>query len=224
MVLLSSHFAFADCPRVDSDLESFDKVVLQKQTEFSKLPSDPQNKLWVQAKLEHMVDVDQYLRQAAVGWEHEKQYTKEESECFWRGFGPRWEKIDTTNTRDLKQLMKIYGWFKISEFGEQTSENAWLLIQHADLDRVFQKEVLNILEKLYPLGEASAKNYAFLYDRVTWYGDNASQRYATQGRCVAPGDWQPWPTEDFANVEARRKSMGMESFVSNKARLDQICF
>lgn len=224
VVVSVSQNAIADCLRVENDMKIFAQTIAEKRQTFAQIPTNPQEKPWVIKKIEHMVDVDQYLRGVAVNWEHDKKYSKDESECFWNLLHPQWEQIDSSNTSDLKELMKIYGWFKISEFGEQTSVNAWLLVQHADLDRVFQKEVLVILEKLYPIGETSAKNYAFLYDRVTWYGDNMPQRYATQGRCVARGDWQPWPTEDFVNVEFRRKSMGMESYASNKARLDQICF
>lgn len=114
-------------------------------------------------------------------------------------------------------------WFKISEFGNETSLQAWLLAQHADLDRAFQKEVLAILEKLYPIGEVDRHDYAYLYDRVTWFGDGKPQRYATQGECKGAGNWQPFPTEDIENADARRASMGIEPLAETKKRLDQNC-
>lgn len=94
---------------------------------------------------------------------------------------------------------------------------------HADRDRQFQREVLTILEELYPSGEASPQNYAFLYDRVS-YGDSQPQRYATQGKCEGPNNWQPFPTEDLSNVDVRRALMGLEPLAERKKQLDQNCY
>lgn len=225
-VLASLFFtsAFADdCKRVADDITKFDKTVEAKKVEFEKTPANPNDKIWVKSKIDYMVDVDQYLRTVVLNLPWEQKYDKSETDCFWKEIGPRWQAIDSANTKDLRELMKIYGWFKISEFGKDVSQNAWLLAQHADLDRAFQKEVLALLEKLYPIGEASPRNCAYLYDRVTWYGDAKPQRYATQGQCEGPNNWQPHPTEDLANVDSRRISMGIEPLADYKKILDQYC-
>lgn len=224
LVALFSSFAIADdCKRVTADVAVFDKNVEDKKSEFEKIPENPNDKKWVKSKILHMVDVDQYLRTTVMNLPWEQKYNQLETDCFWKEMGPRWQRIDSTNTNDLSVLMKIYSWFKISEFGQDISQKAWLLAQHADLNRPFQKEVLSLLEKLYPVGEALPRNYAYLYDRVTWYGDGKPQRYATQGQCHGPNNWQPHPTEDLLNVDTVRASMGIEPLAEKKKVLDQYC-
>jgi len=88
--------------------------------------------------------------------------------------------IDTVNTNDLADLLKIYGWIRISDFGTAADQNAWLLVQHADHDPVFQKEILGRLGKLYKSGETSPQNYAYLVDRVaaSWGGISAKEPFS----------------------------------------------
>ncbi len=224
LVSLFSFYSFAgECDRVTSDIKEFDTNVLAMEAKFKTLPADFKDKAWVKAKISFMNEVDQYMRNTAMHLPFEKQYNEVEKGCFWKEMSPRWMKIDKENTADLKGLMKIYGWFKFSEFGEVTSHDAWLLVQHADLDPDFQREVLAILEKLYPLKEALPKDYGYLYDRVTWFVDQKPQRYATQGQGKGPSSWQPFPTEDMENVDARRTSLGMPLFKEYKKILDGYC-
>lgn len=222
-LLFSSPALASDCKRAYADLEKFDQVIEAKKSEFANIPANPNDKEWVKAKIHHMVDIDQYLRSTAINLPWEQKYNEAETRCFWEEMIPRWQKIDSANTKDLRDLMKIYGWFKISELGKETSRHAWLLAQHADLNPDFQKEVLAILEKLYPIGEVDPANYAYLYDRLAAIADKRPQRYATQGQCAGPGNWQPFPTEDIENVDARRASMGIEPLAETKKRLDRNC-
>ena len=218
------HFSYAqDYDRVDADVAQFDKVIEVKRLDFEKLPANPSDKGWVKLKINYMVDIDQYLRETVLNLPWEQHYDKVETQHFYDLMMPRWKRIDTGNTEDLRGLMRIYTWFKISVFGEDTSEKAWLLAQHADLDRAFQREVLKLLEGLFPNHEVLPKNYAYLYDRVTWYADEKPQRYATQGMCKGPSDWEPHPTEDMAHVDTRRAEMGMVPWVEQKKVLDPYC-
>ncbi|RYZ86476.1 MAG: hypothetical protein EOP04_13800 [Proteobacteria bacterium] len=211
------------CARVEADIKTFDRAIFSMKNDFGQNPVNIRDKQWVAKKLNHMFAMDQYLRETATNLASEKRYNEQETECFWHDLSPRWSDIDSANTADLKALMKIYNWFWISQFGLDINERAWNLAQHADQDRVFQKEVLALIKDAYPRGEALAKHYAFLYDRVVWYGDGQPQRYATQGQCKSPGNWQPQPTEDFGGVNRRRAQMGLNSFEENKARLDKVC-
>jgi hypothetical protein len=144
-------------PRVDADLKAFDQAVAEMNARFSQIHADPRNKEWVQKKLQHMIGVDQHMRNY-VDVPFKNGYTKLEEKYFNEQFRPRWTSIDSSNTRDLKALLKIHGWFKVSEFGSITDQNAWLLVQHADLDIAFQKEVLQLLDRLYAIGETSPRN------------------------------------------------------------------
>lgn len=213
-------------PKVDSDLAEYDRTVAQMRSDFSITPADPQDKTWVQSKLDFMFKVDQYMRSyVQIPFQH--GYTAEEQTYFWSQFSDRFKDVDSADTADLKDLLKIYNWFRISMFGAQADSQAWLIVQHADQDVPFQKQVLSILEKLYPLGETKPANYAYLYDRVagSWQDPTKRtlQRYGTQGQCVEPGKWEPIAIEDADHVDERRAAMGMESMADYKARFKDLC-
>lgn len=212
--------------KVDTDLKTYDDTITAKNAAFNATPADPHNKPWVKAKLEHMVDVDQYMRNY-LNTPFEHNYSNDEKAYFTTKFMPRWTAIDTQNTADLKLLLQIYNWFNISSFGAQSDQDAWLLVQHADLDLAFQKYVLAILEKLYPIGETNPGHYAYLFDRVaaSWNDprQRTLQRYGTQGTCTGSGTWAPIPTEDPANLDLRRQQVGLGSEADYIKSFKDIC-
>ena len=116
--------------------------------------------------------------------------------------------IDCDNTRWLGQELAKSGWFDIPTYGTEADQNAWLLVQHADVNRDFQREVLTLLEAL-PAGHTSPKNLAFLHDRVA-RGEGKPQRYGTQGSCQKDGTWVPHETEHPHTLDARRRAVGLE--------------
>lgn len=198
--------------RVDADIKQYDSTVEEWNSTFNQLPAQPKDKAWVKSKLAQMVKVDQYMRNYA-NTPSEHSYTQAEKTEFQKLFMPRWSKLDSANTADLKELLKLYPWFKVSEFGKQADQNAWLLVQHADLDPTLQKSVLTVLDGLWKTGETSPANYAYLFDRVaaSWNdpGKRTLQRYGTQGTCNGPGAWQALPVEDPEHLDARRASVGL---------------
>ena len=119
--------------------------------------------------------------------------------------------IDGLNTRTLRAWLEHLDWFTVSRFGAQADHNAWLLVQHADRDVAFQRDVLARLTKLVDQQETARDNYAYLYDRVA-VNDGKPQRYGTQGRCTGPGRWEPRPIEDAAHVDERRAWAGIRGF------------
>lgn len=56
----------ANYPRVDAAIRDFDAHVAGMRAAFAKLPGTAADKSWVKSKLQHMVDVDQYARNAAM--------------------------------------------------------------------------------------------------------------------------------------------------------------
>lgn len=115
--------------------------------------------------------------------------------------------IDVSNTQWLKDRLREHGWFTISEHGERAANAAWLLAQHADRDRAFQREVLAAIEPLAAEGEVEPSSYAYLHDRVA-VGEGRAQRFGTQGRC-ADGAWAPLDLEDPERVDERREDYGL---------------
>lgn len=123
---------------------------------------------------------------------------------------------DQENTAWLKEVVRQHGWPKRSEFGDTVIKMAWLLVQHADADPLFQVQALRLMEPLAVTGEANKTDYAFLFDRVM-LKLIGKQRFATQLTCKG-GKLVPLPLEDEAGVEARRRKMGIDSLADYEAR------
>jgi hypothetical protein len=203
-------------PAIDREIIRYDTAIASKEAAFARTPSDVHSVSWVKAKLAHMFDIDQYMRNF---WREKlNRYEGAELKYFQLAFLSRFEKMDRQCTADIQELLKIYDWFKISVFGAVADDQAWLIVQHADLQPEFQKSVLVLLERLYPLGETKPANYAYLYDRVATNAPTPGQlqRYGTQGKCVGPGQWEPNPIEIPEKVDERRASVGLGTMAEYK--------
>jgi len=208
--------------RVDNDLAAFDEATAKMNDGFNKPKRDPENIEWVKTRLRQMVEVDQFMRHA-TDIPFKNSYTAVEKDYFDKQFSSRFADVDAANTAELKTLLKVYPWFTISKFGKQADKDAWLLVQHADMDLPFQKQVLAVLEKLYMIGETDKSDYGYLFDRVAAIGEHRPQRYGTQGHCVGPSKWEPHPIEDESNLEARRKSLDMMTMAEYQKLFKNIC-
>jgi hypothetical protein len=122
---------------------------------------------------------------------------------------------DHRNTAWLKALVAKQGWPTISQVGKLAANNAWLLVQHADDDPIFQLKILKLMEPLQAKGEIEGSNYAMLYDRVM-LPLTGKQRYGSQFTCDDTG-WHPLPLEDEAHVDQLRKSLGLTPIADYKA-------
>jgi hypothetical protein len=216
-----------ESPRVTTDLASYDAHVYVMDAEFAKLAADPHDRAWVKAKLAHMVEVDQYMRHFSIS-AATRGYDESERLDFNQRFNAtRFPALDAKNTADLKALIAIHGWFTIGEFGEKADNDAWLLAQHADQDRAFQREVLALIEPLVATKQTRPEHYAYLFDRLA--GDDSApggskpQRYGTQGRCVGKGRWEPNEVEDPANLDQRRASVGLMPEAEYLKVFESIC-
>ena len=115
---------------------------------------------------------------------------------------------DRANTEWLKKIVAAEGWPKRSGVGAPASEQAWLLVQHADHDPLFQLQVLRLMEPMLASGEVSKRNHAYLYDRVM-LKLAGKQRYGTQAHCDK-GKLVPRPLEDEARVAQLRTTADLE--------------
>jgi len=117
------------------------------------------------------------------------------------------QEVDRANTARMKEVVAKFGWPGKSLVGRDGAHAAWLLIQHADLDRPFQKRCLDLLREAFKRGEATGEQFAYLTDRVL-IGENKKQLYGSQFQ-QRDGKWVPNPIEDEANVDKRRKEVGL---------------
>ena len=130
--------------------------------------------------------------------------------------------IDRDNTAWLRADLAANGWYRVSAFHPSASNAAWLMIQHADRDPAFQREMLVMLEPLAAEGEIEPSNFAYLYDRVA-VNAGRPQRYGSQGRCVARGVWAPNDLEDPERVQALRDEYELGSLAEYTAHMHRYC-
>lgn len=121
-----------------------------------------------------------------------------------KGDFSRWAAVDAANQARLKDIVARFGWPTYAMVGEDGARAAWLIAQHADSDKAFQRAVLALMEPLVREKQASGKQFAYLYDRTHY-----PQRFGTQGDCVSRTEWQPFQIEEIANVDERRRAVGL---------------
>lgn len=126
--------------------------------------------------------------------------------------------IDKQNRLRLAAIIEQHGWPTYTMVGEKGSKAAWLLAQHADRNPVFQEECLVLLKAAVDKGQANAKYYAYLYDRVQ-LAKGEKQLYATQSATnsyTKQRFFQAIAEEE--NVQQRREAMGFDRHVSEYAK------
>lgn len=150
--------------------------------------------------------------------------TKDEAEL--------WKKIeaqDELTTKMMQDIIAQIGWPTISKVGKKASHAAWLLVQHADKYPKFQAQCLTLMKK-EPKDDIKQANIAFLEDRVRM-AQKRKQLYGTQFVPVNKKDnpnfkdirkFEPYQIEDIANVEKRRKSMGLNTLKENTAEINEM--
>jgi hypothetical protein len=130
--------------------------------------------------------------------------------------------MDERHAARMAEIIGTCGWPGILLVGEDGSNAAWLLVQHADHDVALQRRALALLERAVGGGEARPDHAAYLHDRVAVNG-GFLQRYGTQGRCVEPGQWDPHDLEDPDRVDELRASVGLPTLNEYRLLMDGYC-
>ena len=119
-----------------------------------------------------------------------------------------WDKnVDLRNTARMREIIAEIGWPTRSKVGDAAEHSAWLLVQHADADRAFQRDCLELMRAHAP-DDVCAKHLAYLEDRIRT-AEGEPQRYGTQMRKGAAGEWEPQILEDPGRVDELRAAVGL---------------
>ncbi len=132
---------------------------------------------------------------------------------------------DSGSTAFMKNVLNEYDWIDQKRFGERVSMGAWLLVQHADDHVELQRLALTRMEPYLKTGGVSAKDYAYLWDRVA-VNSGEKQRYGTQPtwECSDAGQLTLQPMEDPERVNERRAEMGMSTVEQSLAEMSrEVC-
>jgi hypothetical protein len=167
-------------------------------------------------ELIELVDIDQKARNTLIDWMKTHSVAGKDGisklppdqKVEFEKLTETMNKIDQSNTERLKAIVEQHGWPRVSRIGKDGANAAWLLVQHADADIPFQKKCLKMMNEL-PKEEYSAGNFAYLTDRVL-LAEGKKQLFGTQFS-ITEGKLMARPIEDEANVDKRRKEVGLST-------------
>jgi hypothetical protein len=130
------------------------------------------------------------------------------SQAAWARIWPKIQAADEANTAWLQHSLRGRDWLDDARDGPGAEQDAWLIVQHSDHDRDFQRAMLARLEPFVGR-RVRAQDFALLWDRVA-VAESRPQRYGSQLRCehgelVATGG-----VEDPASLDARRADTGLQ--------------
>jgi hypothetical protein len=135
--------------------------------------------------------------------------------------GARLAEVDARNLRRLKHIVALDGFPTAAMVGFDGVEAVLLLTTHAAADPDFQEQVLKLAAPYVRSGEVRADQVATLTDDLL-RARGKKQRYGTQFE-FHDGELRPAPIEDEANVDARRREVGLLS-LANEVCLTRALF
>ncbi|GAA3000873.1 hypothetical protein GCM10010519_36650 [Streptomyces lactacystinicus] len=128
-----------------------------------------------------------------------------------------WRRLTARHGDRLAEIMAAHGWPTERTVGPEAARAAWLVAQHADRQLDVQRQAAALMGGAVARGEASARDLAFLQDRLA-VNEGRAQRYGTQIGAVTDGRPVPWPCEEPERLDERRAEAGIEPFDEYTAR------
>lgn len=154
-------------------------------------------------ELKKMGEVDQLAARNATPPENYQHLDLEQ----WQDFK---DSVYRSHQKRLAEILQEYGYPGFDLVGKDGSSDYWMMVQHSDHNPDFQKEVLGKMKIEIGKENADPREYGLLVDRVN-INTGKAQLYGTQ----VEYDFDiarafPKNLADSANVNKRRKSLGME--------------
>ena len=119
-------------------------------------------------------------------------------------------KITDENTKELKNIVKEHGWPTVSLVGKKASYNAWLIAQHSNNDRAFQRKARGMLIKINKSdpGEINKAHIAYLMDRLL-IAQGKPQKFGTQFKFNKKGELKVRQVKNRRGVDALRNKYNL---------------
>ena len=122
---------------------------------------------------------------------------------------PRMEAVHRQNAARLRELIAQHGWPAADIAGDDGSEAAWLIAQHAIGEPEFQRDVLRRLLACAAEGRVPRWHAAYLEDRIALY-EGRPQRFGSQWvDDPVDGRARPWEIADPAHIDELRSEAGL---------------
>jgi len=126
------------------------------------------------------------------------------------GYNEEMKKLHNENASVLNDIINEIGYPTIDKVGEEGSEAAWLIIQHAIGQPNFMRKCAKLLENAVLKNKANPINLAYLTDRIAVF-EGKPQRYGIQFDWNKNGELCPCFFDDLIKVNQRRKSIGLNT-------------
>ena len=120
-------------------------------------------------------------------------------------------RTDRENTAWMREVVAQCKWPRRSEVGEEGAMHAWVLAQHADMAPDFQVVAAAAMKDAVLAKEANAEALSRLVDRNRTL-QKQPQVYALNVEETADKTLRFLPIDDPANLDARRKEIGLAPF------------
>lgn len=127
-----------------------------------------------------------------------------------KGYNEEMAQLHNRNAKVLNEMIDIIGYPTTEKVGQEANEAAWLVIQHSIEQPKFMKKCAKLLEDTVSANKASPTDLAYLTDRIAVF-EGRLQWYGTQFDWDENGQLSPNPIGDVANVNQRRKSIGLNT-------------
>jgi hypothetical protein len=121
-----------------------------------------------------------------------------------RALAQEQQQVDEKNFLRLEEIVREHGWPNAELVGEEANGVAWLLLQHANIDR--QKRYLALLRPTVA-GIKERASVAMLEDEIA-LAEDGKQIYGTE-ITLANGKAAVAPVADPAQIDARRAAVGL---------------
>jgi hypothetical protein len=123
------------------------------------------------------------------------------------GYNPVMESVHKENAVRLRDIIGKIGWPTRSKVGEEASEAAWLIVQHAIGEADFMRHCYELMED--SAEDVNPQNIAYLHDRICFF-EARPQRYGTQY-----DDEGMYPVEDEKQLSNLRKQIQLPALDEN---------
>jgi hypothetical protein len=124
--------------------------------------------------------------------------------------------VHTENAERLAEIVDEYGWPGISVVGLEGCRAAWLVAQHAICTPALQRRFLAVMQQASKDDDVPRRLVACVTDRIR-FNESRPQLYGTVLAWDEKGELT-CDLEDPANVDARRKEVGLPPFAEDLAR------
>ncbi|MEM8886751.1 MAG: DUF6624 domain-containing protein [Bacteroidota bacterium] len=137
-----------------------------------------------------------------------------------KGYNEEMKAVHDKNAYILAGIMEEIGYPTVEKVGEEASQAAWLVIQHAIGQPAFMKKCADILAEAVRKQEVNPKGLAYLMDRIAVF-EQKPQLYGTQFDWDEKVELSPEAYDDIAKVNERRKAIGLNTIEAQTAIMRQ---